>query len=139
MENNQKTAYETAAKELGERLVALYKKRFFPRDGKAFAEMLFTAGVEAGSLIQAMSQLTDRELKIETANEALLQISRAEYILGIMCSAKYYRASEAYDLKSYMVKVKDSLKALLKNVQDAARIRQARPFGSSNDGFDELV
>lgn len=139
MENNQKTAYETAAKELGERIVALYKKRSFPRDGKAFAEMLFTAGVEAGSLIQAMSQLTDRELKIETANEALLQISRAEYILGIMCSAKYYTASETYDLKSYMVKVKDSLKALLKNVQDAARIRQARPFGSSNDGFDELV
>lgn len=138
MENNQKTAYETAAEELGVRLVALQKLRLFPRNGKVFADLLFTAGVEAGALIQAMSQITDRELKIETANEALLQISRAEYILGIMCSAKYYSAREVYELKSYISKVKDSLKELLKNAREADRIRQARLF-SESDGLDDPV
>ena len=138
MENNQKTAYETAAEELGVRLVALHKLRLFPRNGKVFADLLFTAGVEAGALIQAMSQLTDRELKIETANEALLQISRAEYILGIMCSAKYYSAREVYELKSYISKVKESLKELLKNAREADRIRQARLF-SESDGLDDPV
>lgn len=128
MDNNQTTAYEKAAKELGDKLVALYKLRIFPRDGKTFAEMLFTAGTEAGSLIWSMSQLSDKELKVRTANEALLKISRAEYILGIMCTAGYYTASEVYDLSGYIVKVKESLKALLKNAQDAAKARQARPY-----------
>ncbi len=132
MENNQLTAYEKAAKELGDKLVALYKLKMFPRDGKAFSEMLFAAATEAGSLIFSMSQLTDRDIKIETANEALLQISRAEYILGIMCSAGYYTASESYDLNSYIIKVKESLKALLKNVQDAEKIRRARPYAYSS-------
>ena len=82
MENNQLTAYEKAAKELGDKLVALYKLKMFPRDGKA--------------------------------------------------SAGYYTASESYDLNSYIIKVKESLKALLKNVQDAEKIRRARPYAYSS-------
>lgn len=119
MENNQKTAYEVTASELGEKLVALYKTRLFPRDGKLLADTMFSAGFEAGSLLQMMAHLSDRPRKVETANRALEKLCQAEYLVSLMEENGYYKTSECFAAKSYIGKVIENLETLLKSAKEA--------------------
>ena len=132
MDNNgYKMAYEQVADKLSEKITQLYSQKIFPRDGKLFADILFTAATEGGALLRAMARLVDREKKVETANAALIQLCKASYVLDMMTVSGYYTPAESYQLASYISKVLDRLGELLttaKNIDMNQRARRAVPF-----------
>lgn len=113
MNETNKMAYEVVADELCDKTLALYGRKHFVRDGKLFADMLYAACIEGGSLIKAMASMVDRGKKVETANAAIVQLSRAEYIITLMVKGNYYTANESYPLASYISKVCERLTELL--------------------------
>lgn len=118
---NSVSSMLSASEELSRLLIKLYKSKSFTRAGKELADMLFKAGIEAGSLLSGISELTERTEKIKTANRAILQLNQTVYIANVMQMADFYRASQVMPLISYIKQVIEGLRELLLNVPATVR------------------
>lgn len=107
---------DEASDELRVLLVKLYKSKIFIRAGKELSSMLFSSGVEAGSLIAGITALTERNGKIAAANQAILKLSQTQYILKTMELADLYRAADVAELSEFIGDVIDGLREMLADV-----------------------
>jgi hypothetical protein len=120
-ETKQGNSMVAASEELSKLLIKLYKSKSFTHAGKSLADMLFKSGIEAGSLISGISELTERQAKINAANQAILQLNQTAYIANVMQMADFYRASQVKPLTSYVRQVINALRELLISVPEPIR------------------
>lgn len=113
MEEIQITTYEGAAEELARRLVNLYELKVFPRQGKIFADMLCEACAKGGSFLNSLGEIDNKIAKRDIAQDALIEIKRADYLLEIMRVGNYYTESEIRELSEYIKQIIKLLTDLL--------------------------
>ena len=113
MEEIQITTYEGAAEELARRLVNLYELKIFPRQGKIFADMLCEACAKGGSFLNSLGEIDNKIVKRDIAQDALVEIKRADYLLKIMLVGNYYTESEIRELSEYIKQIIKLLTDLL--------------------------
>lgn len=113
MEEIQITTYEAAAEELARRLVNLYELKIFPRQGKIFADMLCEACAKGGSFLNSLGEIDNKIAKRDIAQDALIEIKRADYLLEIMRVGNYYTESEIRELSEYIKQIIKLLTDLL--------------------------
>ncbi|MDE7300558.1 MAG: hypothetical protein K2N47_00155 [Clostridia bacterium] len=113
MEEIQITTYEGAAEELARRLVNLYELKVFPRQGKIFADMLCEACAKGGSFLNSLGEIDNKIAKRDIAQDALIEIKRADYLLKIMRVGNYYTESEIRELAEYIKQIIKLLTDLL--------------------------
>ncbi len=130
-ENVRETSYEQAAEELGKKLIALYNQKIFPRLGKIFADMLFQSGTEAGAYITSLGDIDELPVKRDMAQNAMIKLKRAAYVLNIMKSAGYYTPVQVVELEEYiqslLVAVKNVLAIAYSQTSEAPRVAAPRP------------
>lgn len=114
------TSYKDIGAELGKKLIKLYNEKIFPRQGKVFADMLFQSGIEAGSYIAALADVEEREVKINLATNAMVQLNRTQYLVQVMCAAGYYTSANVVGIEEY-------LGALIRAMRDLLNILYAKP------------
>lgn len=121
---------EEAGNELAVRLVKLYQSQTFIRSGKELAETLFKTGVEAGSMLSGIAELTSRQAKTDAANRAILKLNQVSYICKVMCMAELYRPEQTEPLVKYVGHVINALRELLNSAPEVQRvIRINSPVG----------
>jgi hypothetical protein len=114
--NGGRITLADASLELSNLFIKLYKEKTFIRSGKDLADKLFECGLEGGSLVGSIPLFSDRALKINAINQALLKINQARYILNAMLSAEFYTASQVNHLLSYLDEIIKGLKQLLDSI-----------------------
>ncbi len=113
MENEYVTSYKEVSAELGRKLIKLYGVKIFPRQGKIFADMLFTSGVEAGSYLAALADIEERNVKINLATNAMIQLNQTEYLVKVMLEAGYYAPVHVVEIQEYLDGLTHAMKELL--------------------------
>ena len=121
MADNQRviTSYLEVSEELGKKLIKLYAQKIFPRQGKVFADKLFTTGVEAGAYIASLSNIYDRSIKMDLANHAMVKLNTVYYLITIMKEAGYYTPVNVVDLEEFLVVLIDAMRDLLNTANTA--------------------
>jgi hypothetical protein len=110
-----------ASLELSNLLIKLYKEKIFLRAGKNLADRFFECGLEGGALVASIPLLSDRALKLNSINQALLKLNEARYILRAMLSAEYYTATQVNYVLSYLDEIVKGLKQLLDSMPTSPR------------------
>jgi hypothetical protein len=103
-----------ASEELRNLTVKLYKQKSFTRSAKVLSDMLFQTAVEAGSLLASICDLSDKQVKIDTANAAILKLNKTLYVLNTMRDVELYTSSQIAPLSDFINQVRDAVKELLK-------------------------
>jgi hypothetical protein len=115
-----------AADELMSMLTVLYKGKTFVRTGKDLATNLFEKGLEAGSLLASIEDLTDQGVKIHTANQAILRLNQTSFILKAMEMADLYSKDDIVDLVSFIDLIIEGLRDLLIKARPSKRVVPVR-------------
>jgi hypothetical protein len=162
--NNNKTTIGSitlteAGEELSDLLVELYKSKTFIRFGKDLFDMALKNGFEGGALVASIPNLTERQIKIATANSAILKLSQMIYVLDGMVKAEMYTDEQIMKVKLYASDIINALKEMLANVSlPQKKITVKSPISVSSvdgqaiaagtytevpngddDGFDDIV
>lgn len=111
-----------ASEELAMQLIKLQRAKSFVRVGKDWADMLFKSGVEAGALLSGISELCDRQAKIDAANQAVIKLNQTMYLANIMRSAGFYTTKQIAPLLRYVGKLLNGLRELLASVPATRRV-----------------
>jgi hypothetical protein len=119
--NTTRITLSDASLQLSDLLVKLYKSKTFVRLGKNLADSLFQNGFEGGALVSSIPLLSERSAKLDAANQALLKLNQARYILKAMLSAELYTAAQVNKLLSYLNEVIKGLKQMLDSVPATQR------------------
>lgn len=110
-----------ASEELRNLTVKLYRSKSFTRSGKVLSDQLFQTAVDAGAYLAAIGDLSDRTIKINTANEAVIKLDKTLYILKTMCEVDLYSSSQIAPLSDFIVEVITALKELLSKAPSTKR------------------
>ena len=125
------TSYKEVSAELGKKLIKLYNEKIFPRQGKVFADMLFQAGIEAGSYLAALADIEERSVKINLATNAMIQLNRTEYLVQVMREAGYYAPVNVVEIEEYLDGLTRAMKDLLIAAYAQMRAETVRPVVAS--------
>lgn len=120
--SNETLSLYAASEELARQLIKLYKAKTFVRSGKDLAELLFKSGIEAGSFISGISELSDRQAKIDAANQAILKLNQTMYVANVMQVAEYYTLKQVKPLIQYIGMILNALRDLLNKVPETQRV-----------------
>ena len=112
-ENEYVTSYKEVSAELGRKLIKLYGAKIFPRQGKIFADMLFQSGIEAGSYLAALADIEERNVKINLATNAMIQLNQTEYLVNVMLEAGYYASAQVAEIQEYLDGLTNAMRELL--------------------------
>ncbi len=112
-ENEYLTSYREVSTELGKKLIKLYGVKIFPRQGKIFADMLFQSGIEAGAYLAALEDIEERNVKINLATNAMIQLNQTEYLVNVMLEAGYYAPFQVVEIQEYLDGLTRAMKELL--------------------------
>ena len=113
--------YKDDSAEFGKKLLKLYGLKIFPRMGKIFADMLFQAGVEAGSYLCSLDDVFEYGARANLATQATIKLNQMAYILGIMKEAAYYTQEE-------VAEIEESIEDLLQNVKSQIGAGFGQPY-----------
>lgn len=125
------TSYKEVSAELAKKLIKLYSAKIFPRQGKIFADMLFTSGVEAGSYLAALADIEERAVKINLATNAMIQLNQTEYLVNVMLEAGYYAPYHVAEIQEYLDGLTRSMKELLISAYSQRRTDAVHPVVAS--------
>lgn len=112
-ENEYVASYREVSEELGKKLIKLYGVKIFPRQGKIFADMLFQSGIEAGAYLAALEDIEERNVKINLATNAMIQLNQTEYLVKVMLEAGYYAPFHVVEIQEYLDGLTHAMKELL--------------------------
>lgn len=112
-ENEYVTSYKEVSAELGRKLIKLYNAKVFPRQGKIFADKLFQSGIEAGAYLAALADIEERNVKINLATNAMIQLNQTEYLVNVMLEAGYYAPFQIVEIQEYLDGLTHAMKELL--------------------------
>lgn len=129
MENQRTLSYQQASDELRANLINIYNKKIFPRMGKIFADQLFLAGIEAGGFLSALCDIDEIHAKRDIAQNALVRLKRADYILKTMVAAGYYTIAEAEELQVFFNKIIPAVRTLISEVYSCIRSENVAIYG----------